>query len=183
MSVFIYLPSVPSLEPSRPSNSPPSFCAKKNNNKNHKTKNYSMRISSRFIKALSDWNLRFIKKTDRNWENRNGEELGAHISRTVWSMTFMKSMVIDGSAREIWRKFWKERNGDLVWIWIDEDRSEWIGSKCLKCENEMKWNRIEMFKLVVLVYIKYMNYKGAERESTFLSEDVTKGEKMAFGFG
>ena len=49
--------------------------------------------------------------------------------------------------------------------------------------NEMKWNRIEMFKFVVLVYIKYMNYKGAERESTFLSEDVTKGEKMAFGFG
>ena len=53
----------------------------------------------------------------------------------------------------------------------------------MKCENEMKWNRIEMFKFVVLVYIKYMNYKGAERESTFLSEDVTKGEKMAFGFG
>ena len=36
----------------------------------------------------------------------------------------------------------------------------------------MKWNRIEMFKFVVLVYIKYMNYKGAERESTFLSEVV-----------
>ena len=42
----------------------------------------------------------------------------------------------------------------------------------MKCENEMKWNRIEMFKFVVLVYIKYMNYKGAERESTFLSEDL-----------
>ena len=26
---LFYLPSVPSLEPSRPSNSPPSFCAKK----------------------------------------------------------------------------------------------------------------------------------------------------------
>ena len=28
--------------------------------KKKKTMNYSMRISSRFIKALSDWNLRFF---------------------------------------------------------------------------------------------------------------------------